>query len=150
MERTLVLIKPDGVQRRVVGEIIGRFERKGLQLVAMKMIHLFEELAAKHYAEHEGRPFYNDLIDFITSSPVVAMVWQGRGAINIVRQMMGATNPHEAALGTIRGDYGISIETNIIHGSDSENSAKREISLFFNNNEITDYKLDITRWIYGS
>ncbi|MGI6097991.1 MAG: nucleoside-diphosphate kinase [Dethiobacteria bacterium] len=149
MEKTLVLIKPDGVQRGLIGEIIKRFEQKGLQLVAMKLMQVTEELAAEHYGEHKGKPFYKDLIDFITSGPVVAMVWQGVGAIRIVRQMMGKTNPQEAAPGTIRGDYGIFTGNNLVHGSDSEESAQKEVALFFKEQEIIDYRLERDSWVYG-
>jgi len=136
MEKTLVLVKPDGVQKGVIGDIIKRFERRGLKIVGLKMMHLSRELAGKHYAEHEGKPFYNELVDFITSGPLVAMVVAGENAIKAVRAMMGATNPLEAAPGTIRGDYALNIGNNIVHGSDSPESAAREISIFFDSSEI--------------
>jgi len=136
MEKTLVLVKPDGVQKGVIGDIINRFERRGLKIVGLKMMHLSRELAGKHYAEHEGKPFYNELVDFITSGPLVAMVVAGENAIKAVRAMMGATNPLEAAPGTIRGDYALNIGNNIVHGSDSPESAAREISIFFDSSEI--------------
>jgi len=136
MEKTLVLVKPDGVQKGVIGDIINRFERRGLKIVGLKMMHLTRELAGKHYAEHEGKPFYNELVDFITSGPLVAMVVAGENAIKAVRAMMGATNPLEAAPGTIRGDYALNIGNNIVHGSDSPESAAREISIFFDSSEI--------------
>mgnify|MGYP001089889048 CR=1 FL=1 len=136
MERTLILIKPDGVRQRICGEIISRFERRGLIIQAMKMLYLSRDLAEKHYIEHYGKPFYQNLVDFITSGPVVAMVVGGPNAIKIVRSMMGNTNPVDAAPGTIRGDYALTIGHNVIHGSDSEMSASREINLFFDKHEL--------------
>ena len=131
MERTLILIKPDGVQRGLVGELVGRFERRGLHLVALKLTLVSRDLAERHYSEHQGRPFFESLIEFITSSPVVAMVWEGPNAVSIVRSMMGPTNPAAAPAGTIRGDFGIDIGQNVVHGSDSPESAAREIEIFF-------------------
>jgi len=131
LERTFCMIKPEGVQRGLIGEILARIERRGYRIVALKMLRLTPELAARHYAEHEGKPFYQDLIEHITSGPVVAMVLEGPGVIAALRQMMGKTNPLEAAPGTIRGDYAIDLGHNIIHGSDSPASAAREIDLFF-------------------
>ncbi|HHU29136.1 MAG: nucleoside-diphosphate kinase [Bacillota bacterium] len=139
MERTFVMVKPDGVQRNLVGEIIGRFERKGFKLVGMKLMRITPDLAARHYAEHREKPFYNDLISFITSGPVVAMVWEGLNAVSMIREMMGKTNPAEAVPGTIRGDFAINLTKNVIHGSDSLASAKREIGLFFTDKELIDY-----------
>lgn len=130
-ERTLVLIKPDGVKRGLVGEIISRFERLGLRIVAMKLMRVDEELASRHYAEHREKPFYPELVSFITSGEVVAMVLEGESAVTAVRKVMGATNCLEAAPGTIRGDFGLGITQNLVHGSDSPESAAREISLFF-------------------
>lgn len=130
-ERTLVLVKPDGVERGLVGEIISRFERLGLRIVAMRMLRVDEELAASHYAEHAGKPFYPELVGFITSGKVVAMVLEGKKAIALVRKVMGPTNPVEAPPGTIRGDYGVEITRNLVHGSDGPESAAREIDLFF-------------------
>lgn len=130
-ERTLVLIKPDGVRRRLVGEIISRFERLGLRIVALKLMRVDEELASRHYAEHREKPFYPELVSFITSGDVVAMVLEGESAVAAVRKVMGATNCLEAAPGTIRGDYGLGITQNLVHGSDGPESAAREISLFF-------------------
>lgn len=136
VERTFAMIKPEGVERGLVGAIIGRLERKGYRLVALKMLRLTPELAARHYAEHEGKPFYQELINHITSGPVVAMVLEGPGVIAGLRQMMGATNPRDAAPGTIRGDYALDTGRNVIHGSDSPASALREIALFFTPGEL--------------
>ncbi|MHB9031648.1 MAG: nucleoside-diphosphate kinase [Anaerolineae bacterium] len=148
MERTLVLIKPSAVQRGLIGEIIHRFERRGLKLVAVKFLQIDEELAAKHYAEHVGKPFYEPLINNITSSPVLAMVWQGPGAINVVRRTMGTTNSAEAAPGTIRGDFATSIRRNLVHGSDGPTSAAREIALFFEDKDIIDWPRDQDSWFF--
>lgn len=136
MEKTLVLVKPDGVKRGLSGAIIGRFEKRGLRLAALRLCLITREMAEKHYAEHVGKPFFSGLVDFITSGPVIAMVVEGEGSIRIVRTMMGATNPLEAAPGTIRGDLALSMSNNVIHGSDSPESATREISLFFSPSEI--------------
>ncbi|MBI2996074.1 MAG: nucleoside-diphosphate kinase [Candidatus Melainabacteria bacterium] len=136
MQRTFLAIKPDGVQRRLIGKVIGRLEDKGFKLVAMKFMHLSDDLAKKHYGEHKDKPFFSDLVSFITSGPIVAMIWEGKDVINTVRKMMGKTNPLEAEAGTIRGDFGIDTGMNIVHGSDSESSAKREISLFFKEDEM--------------
>ena len=131
MEKTFVAIKPDGVQRGLIGKIISRLEKKGLKLVAMKFILVTNELAQKHYGEHKEKPFFKNLVGFITSGPVVAMVWEGKNAINTVRKMMGKTNPLDAEDGTIRGDYGIDIGRNVVHSSDGPQSAEKEINLFF-------------------
>ncbi|GAB7387511.1 nucleoside-diphosphate kinase [Bacillaceae bacterium] len=147
MERTFIMVKPDGVQRNLIGEIISRFERKGYQLVAAKLMQVSTELAEKHYAEHKDKPFFGELVSFITSSPVFAMVWQGKNVISTARSMMGKTNPAEAAPGTIRGDYGISVGMNIIHGSDSPESAEREIALWFDEKEILNYDKDVNKWL---
>ncbi|MGB4020310.1 MAG: nucleoside-diphosphate kinase [Syntrophomonadaceae bacterium] len=136
MQQTLVMIKPDGVERALVGEIIRRIEQKGFRLAALKMLQLDRATAESHYAEHSARPFFADLVNFITSGSVVAMVWEGESVIPAIRIMMGKTNPLEADPGTIRGDFGNSINFNIIHGSDSEESARREINLFFQPSEI--------------
>ena len=146
-EQTLVLVKPDGVQRGLVGEIIGRLERRGLQLVGMKLMQITEDLAGRHYAEHREKPFFGGLVSFITSAPVVAMVWQGPGAVANVRAMMGATNPANAAPGTIRGDLAVSFGMNVIHGSDSAESAQREVSLFFAPGEVLRWQRDVDRWV---
>lgn len=148
MEKTFVMIKPDGVQRNLVGEVISRFEKKGLKVVALKMMQISKELAHKHYGEHKGKPFFEGLVGYITSGPVVAMVLEGKGVVETVRAMMGATEPLKAAPGTIRGAYGIDIGRNVIHGSDSQESAEREITLFFNDEEIMDYRRDIDTWVY--
>jgi nucleoside-diphosphate kinase len=148
LEQTFVMVKPDGVQRRLVGEIIKTFEEKGLKLVALKMLRFTPELAARHYAEHVGKPFYPGLESFITSGPVVAMVLEGKEAIGIVRSIMGATDPQKAAIGTIRERFGIDIGRNVIHGSDSPASAEREIGLFFKDEELIDYQLTLGEWIY--
>ncbi|RLI80738.1 nucleoside-diphosphate kinase [Archaeoglobales archaeon] len=147
-ERTFVMVKPDGVERGVIGEVISRLERKGLKIVAMKMLKIKDSLAKEHYAEHREKPFFNALLAYITSGPVVAMVVEGKNAIKVVRTLVGATNPIEADPGTIRGDFGMDLGRNIIHASDSEESAKREISLFFNPDEILSYERAIDRWIY--
>lgn len=148
MERTLVLIKPDGVQRGLVGELLGRFEHRGLHLVGLKLISMSRELAEAHYGEHRGRPFFDAVIDFISSSPVVAMVWEGPDVITMVRSMMGPTNPGGAAPGTIRGDFGVDIGQNVIHGSDSPARAEEEIRLFFQDGELVSWDRDGSRWIY--
>ncbi len=147
MERTLVLVKPDGVQRGMVGEVISRLERRGIKLVAMKMMQVDEALAHRHYGEHEGKPFFQGLVDFITSSPLVAMVWEADDAVEIVRGTMGQTNPKNAAPGTIRGDLGVNIGRNLVHGSDSPESAQREVALFFEEDEILDYGRNNDPWI---
>ncbi|MGB9757098.1 MAG: nucleoside-diphosphate kinase [Candidatus Bipolaricaulaceae bacterium] len=149
MERTLVLLKPDAVQRRLVGRIISRFEEKGLKIVGLKMIRISRELAEKHYAEHREKPFYSELVSFITSAPVVAMVVEGPRAVEVVRKMMGKTNPLEAEPGTIRGDYGLSVTMNLIHGSDSPASAAREIALFFQEDELLHYQTSDSAWLGG-
>ncbi|HHU76498.1 MAG TPA: nucleoside-diphosphate kinase [Firmicutes bacterium] len=149
MEQTFSMIKPDAVQRNLVGEIIGRFEKKGLKLAALKLLSINKELAERHYAEHVGKPFFKDLVSFITSGPVVAMVWEGQNAIQVVRTMMGKTDPQEALPGTIRGDFGLFTGNNIVHGSDSPESASREINLFFSQDEIITYKKDLDSWVYG-
>ena len=147
MERTLVLVKPDGVQRGMVGEIISRLERRGIKLVALKMMLVDEALAHRHYGEHEGKPFFQGLVDFITSSPLVAMVWEADDAVEIVRGTMGQTNPKNAAPGTIRGDLGVNIGRNLVHGSDSPESAQREVALFFGEGKILDYNRNNDPWI---
>ena len=131
MERTLILVKPDAFARGLTGEIIARFERKGLKIVALKHMTVTEDLAKQHYAEHDGKPFFGELVEFITSGPIVAMVLEGEDAIKAARQVIGATNPLEAAPGSIRGDYAVQIGQNLVHGSDSPESAAREIEIFF-------------------
>lgn len=147
MERSLVLIKPDAIQRGLAGEIISRLERKGLKIVAMKMLRMDEALAQRHYAVHNGKAFFDDLVSFITSSPIIAIVLQGENAVEIIRQVMGGTDPTEACPGTIRGDFGIDIGYNLIHGSDSLENAIKEIALFFSAGEICDYDRELDRWI---
>ena len=147
MEQTLVLVKPDGVQRGLTGEIIGRLERRGLKLVAMKLMQVDDALAHRHYCEHVDRPFFAGLVSFITSGPVVAMAWEANNAVEIVRSTMGVTNPANAAPGTIRGDLGADIGRNLIHGSDSPESAARELALFFTPEEILSYSRSNDGWI---
>jgi nucleoside-diphosphate kinase len=149
MERTFMMVKPDGVQRQLVGKIIGALERRGLKIVGLKLFRITPELAGRHYAEHRDKPFFQGLVDFITSGPVVAMVLEGKSCISMVREMMGATDPLKAAPATIRGKYGIDISRNVVHGSDSTVSAEREIALFFNKDELLDYALDIHQWVYA-
>ncbi|HZH58377.1 MAG TPA: nucleoside-diphosphate kinase [Metabacillus sp.] len=148
MEKTFLMVKPDGVQRQLIGEIVNRFERKGLQLVGAKLMTIPVELAEQHYGEHKGKPFYDNLVQFITSGPVFAMVWEGENVVELTRIMMGKTNPKDAEPGTIRGDYCMYVSKNIIHGSDSNESADREISLFFNENELVSYDKALNSWIY--
>ena len=148
MERSLVLIKPDAIQRGLAGEIISRLEKKGLKMVAMKMLRMDKDLAQRHYAVHKGKAFFNDLVNFITSSPIIAIVFQGKNAVEIIRQMMGETDPAKAHSGTIRGDFGIDIGHNLVHGSDSLENASKEIDLFFSAEEIFNYDRDLDTWIY--
>ena len=147
MQRTLVLVKPDGVQRGLIGRIVARLEQRGLKLVAMKMMRISRELAGRHYAEHRGKPFYDGLIAFITSGPVVAMIWEGREAVTVVRSVMGSTDPLKAAPGTIRGDLALDLGMNLIHGSDSVDRAESEMALFFSADELHDYERTVDRWI---
>lgn len=148
MERTLIIIKPDAVQRGLTGDIIRRFERRGLRIAAMKLMHIDEDLAGRHYAIHEGKPFYEPLIEYITSSPVVVMVLEGNHAIDIARRTMGATNPAEAVPGTIRADFGLEIGRNLVHGSDGPDTAAFEVPLFFGEDEILSYDRDADPWIF--
>jgi nucleoside-diphosphate kinase len=147
-EQTFVMMKPDSLQRGIVGEVISRFEKKGLQLKALKMLKIDRELAGTHYGEHQGKPFYNALVNFITSSPVLVSVWEGDNAIHIVRKLVGATRAEEAQPGTIRGDFAITTTCNIVHASDAAATAEREINLFFKPDEIYDYPLTISEWFY--
>ena len=142
-----MLVKPDGVQRGLIGTVIGRIERKGLKIAGLKLIHVSEELAKEHYGEHVARPFFGDLVSFITSSPVVALAVEGDNAVSVVRTLMGGTNPQEADPGTIRGDFGMTIGMNLVHGSDSVESAERELNLFFDKNEVLDYVREIDAWV---
>jgi nucleoside-diphosphate kinase len=147
MEKTFLMVKPDGVQRALIGEIVSRFEKKGFQLVGAKLMNISEDLAKEHYGEHKERPFFGELVDFITSGPVFAMVWEGKDVILTARNMMGKTNPAEAAPGSIRGDYAVQVSNNIIHGSDSAASAEREIGLFFKEEELVSYNKAVSVWI---
>ena len=147
MEQTLVLVKPDGVQRGLIGEIIVRLERRGLKLLGLKLMQMSRELAAAHYAAHEGKSFYNGLVDYITSGPIVAMVWEGKDAIAIVRKTMGATKAGEAEPGTIRGDFAVEIGRNLVHGSDGVESAAREVALFFGEGVLVSWERATDRWI---
>ena len=147
MERTLVLVKPDGVQRGLIGEVISRLERRGLKLVGMKFMQVDDALARQHYGEHVDRPFFAGLVDFITSSPVVAMAWEAENAVEAVRNTMGQTNPTASPPGTIRGDLGLDIGRNLVHGSDSPESAMRELTLFFTGAELLDYSRANDSWI---
>ena len=150
MQKTLVLIKPDAVQRGLSGEIIARLERRGLKLVGMKMLHVSQELAHRHYGAHVDKPFFSGLVGFITSSPLIAIAVEGENAVDVVRTTMGATNPVDASPGTVRGDFGLTIGMNLIHGSDSPESAGTELALFFDENEIIDYQRGIDDWIIES
>ena len=150
MERTLVLVKPDGVQRGLIGTVISRLENRGLKLAAMKLIQMDENLAGKHYAEHVDRPFFKGLVNFITSSPVTAMVWEADNVVQLVRQTMGETDPIKSPPGTLRGDLGLNIGRNLVHGSDSPESAQREIDLFFEASDILYYERDIDPWVTES
>jgi nucleoside-diphosphate kinase len=147
MERTLIIIKPDGVQRGLVGPILTRFERRGLRFAALKLMHITPELAARHYAIHKGKPFYDGLIEFITSGPVLVAVIEGHDAINIARKTMGVTNPAAAEPGTIRADFGLEVGRNLVHGSDGPDTAAFEVPLFFSEEEILSYNRAVDDWI---
>lgn len=148
MERTLVLVKPDAMQRGLASEILGRLERRGLRIVGLKLLHVDRALAERHYGEHVGKPFYEGLVAYITACPIVAAVFEGTGAVEAVRSTMGKTNPREAAPGTIRGDLGVEIGRNLVHGSDSLESAQREVALFFQPSELFDVSRDVDRWVF--
>jgi len=148
METTLVFLKPDAVQRGLVGRILTRFEDKGLRIIASKLINVSKDLAQQHYAEHEGKPFYPTLINFITSGPVLVLAIRGDDAITVCRNLMGKTNGKEAAPGTIRGDFGMSPGYNLIHGSDSPESAQRELKMWFSDDELIDFDRTIEQWVY--
>ncbi|MCS6815063.1 MAG: nucleoside-diphosphate kinase [Cyanobacteria bacterium] len=148
VERTFIAIKPDGVQRKLVGEIIRRFETKGFTLVGLKLMSVSRELAEQHYAVHKERPFFSSLVNFIISSPVVAMVWEGDGVVAAARKIIGATNPLTAEPGTIRGDFGVNIGRNLIHGSDAIETAQQEIKLWFTDEELVNWTPTITPWTY--
>ncbi len=147
IEKTFVMVKPDGVQRSLIGEIIGRIERRGLKAIAVKMYRIPKDIAERFYAEHKGKQFYEGLINYITSGPVVCMVWEGEGAVGAVRSLMGKTNPAEALPGTVRGDFALHPGKNVIHGSDSISSAQREINLIFNDYEILEYSKIGSEWL---
>jgi len=147
LERTFVMLKPDAVSRGLMGEIISRFERKGLKMVAARFMEITEDIAAEHYAEHLEKPFYPKLLDFITSGPVLAMVWEGEDAIRVVRAIVGKTDPTEALPGTIRGDYGMIKTMNLIHASDSPESAEREIAIFFSPDQLIDWERSDRNWL---
>ena len=148
MERTLVLVKPDGVQRGLIGEVIARLERRGLRLVAAKFMNVSKKLAETHYAIHKGKPFYDGLISYITSAPVMAMVWEGPNAVAAVRQTMGATRPTEAAPGTLRHDFALEVGRNLTHASDEPANAEKEVALWFKKDELVDWKREVDQWIF--
>jgi nucleoside-diphosphate kinase len=148
MERTLVLVKPDGVQRGLIGEVISRLERRGLRLVAGKFLQVSRDLAETHYAVHKGKPFYDGLIQYIVSAPVMAMVWEGPNAIAAVRQTMGATRPTEAAPGTLRHDFALEVGRNLTHASDSVENGKTEAALWFGKEELVDWKREVDKWVF--
>ncbi|NLW85897.1 MAG: nucleoside-diphosphate kinase [Planctomycetes bacterium] len=149
MERTLVLCKPDAVQRRIVGRIIDRFEQKGLKIVGLKLVKFSQQLAGEMYLMHKGKDFYGPLVEFVTSGPLVAMVLEGNSAIAVARKILGATFGPDADPGTIRGDFGMSKRYNVVHGSDSPESARREIGLLFDNSELIDYQIAGDEWVYA-
>jgi nucleoside-diphosphate kinase len=148
MERTLVLIKPDAMQRGLASEILGRLERRGLRIVGLKLMQVDRALAERHYGEHRGKPFFDGLVRYITSCPIIAAVFEGTGAVESVRSTMGKTNPRDAAPGTIRGDFGLEIGRNLVHGSDSLESAEREVSLFFQPSEVLEVKRSVDEWVF--
>jgi len=148
IERTFLMFKPDAVQRGIMGRIMCRLEDKGFKPIAMKLMRIPRELAERHYGEHKGKSFYEPLLEYITSGPSLCMVWEGDNIISVMRNMMGATNPQDASSGTIRGDFGQQTGRNIIHGSDSPESAKREIELFFNDYELQSYGMSVDRWLF--
>lgn len=148
MERTLILIKPDAMQRGLAGEIITRFERRGLRMVAMRLLKVDKAMAKKHYGEHVGKPFFDGLVDYITSSPIIAAVFEGTNAVAAARQLMGSTRPTEAAPGTIRADFGLEVGRNLVHGSDSVASAKREIEIFFAGQRIQSWSRNVDPWVF--
>jgi len=150
MQRTLILLKPDCVQRRLVGSIVQRFEQKGLRLVAMKLVQASRDLAEKHYAVHKGKPFYDSLLQFLTSGPTVALVWEGREAVAVARTLMGPTDGTKAPPATIRGDFAISVQNNLVHGSDSPENAAIEVALWFRGDELVSYQPADAAWIVGN
>ncbi|MBN1201210.1 MAG: nucleoside-diphosphate kinase [Anaerolineae bacterium] len=148
MERTLIIIKPDAVQRALIGEIVRRFELRGLRIAGMKFMQISRELAAEHYKEHKGKPFYEGLLDYITAAPVVVMALEGTDAIEIARSTIGATKPIDSSPGSIRGDFGVEVGRNLVHGSDKPASAERELNLFFSPDELIDWSRDLDRWVF--
>jgi len=148
MEKTFIALKPDAVQRGVIGDIITRFERKGFKLVGMKFMQVTRQMAETHYGEHKDKPFFGGLVDFITSSPIVAMAWEGNNVVAEARKMMGATNPKDSAPGTIRGDFAVDLGRNIIHGSDSVESAERELGIFFADGDLVCWNRNAEGWVY--
>jgi len=148
VERTLILVKPDAMQRGLAGEILARFERRGLRMVGLRLLKVDKAMAKRHYAEHVGKPFFDGLVEYITSSPIVAVVFEGSNAVAAARQLMGSTRPAEAAPGTIRADFGLEVGRNLVHGSDSVVSAKREIEIFFEGQRLTSWKRDIDPWVF--
>ena len=148
MERTLILVKPDAMQRGLAFEVLGRLEARGLRIAALRLLQVDEAMAKRHYAEHEGKPFFRGLVDYITSAPIIAAVFEGTNAVAAARQTMGATKPTDAAPGTIRGDLGLEIGRNLVHGSDSPASAEREIAIFFAGQPLLDWKRDTDRWVF--
>jgi len=148
VERTLILVKPDAMQRGLAFEVLGRLERRGLRLAGLRLLQVDEAMAKRHYAEHEGKPFFAGLVDYITSAPIIAAVFEGTGAVEAARQTMGATKPTAAAPGTIRGDLGLEIGRNLVHGSDSPQNAEREIAIFFEGHPVIDWRRDTDRWVF--
>ena len=148
MEQTLILVKPDAMQRGLAFEVLGRLERRGLKLVGLRLLHVDEALAKQHYGEHEGKPFFDGLVDYITACPIIAAIFEGPDAVSAARQTIGSTNPTEASPGTIRGDLGIEIGRNLVHGSASSQSAEREISIFFDNQVVENWNRDSDPWIF--
>ncbi|MEZ4553776.1 MAG: nucleoside-diphosphate kinase [Dehalococcoidia bacterium] len=148
MERTLILVKPDAMQRGLAGQILARFERRGLRMVGLRLLKVDRNMAKRHYAEHVGKPFFDGLVNYITSAPIVAAVFEGTNAVAAARQLMGSTRPTEAAPGTIRADFGLEVGRNLVHGSDSVASAKREIDIFFEGQRLASWKRDIDPWVF--
>jgi nucleoside-diphosphate kinase len=148
VERSLVLVKPDGVQRALVGEVISRLERRGLRLVAARFMHVSNDLAETHYAIHKGKPFYEGLIAYITSAPVMAMVWEGPNAVAAIRQTMGSTRPTEAAPGSLRHDFALEVGRNLTHASDSVENGANEVTLWFQQEELVDWKREVDKWVF--
>jgi len=148
VERTLILVKPDAMQRGLAGEILARFERRGLRIVGLRLLQVDRAMAERHYAEHIGKPFFEGLVSYITSSPIVAGVLEGTDAVAAARQIMGATRPTEAAPGTIRADFGLEVGRNLVHGSDSTDSAEREIGIFFEGEQLPTWPRDVDRWVF--